>query len=178
MSAEFGGPSRNALIGVWHRLKAKLAAKGRSIPQAGHMPVRLKKPTPPPAPPKPRPPPSRPATMILIPGGAAVPTATTHPNDFKARAEQRAASPGIEQIERAMEQTPHLQESRRLTLTDLELRQCKWPTSGTGIDARFCGHDTGDVLAVYCTAHRRMAYTPANTRRTVSQKQPLLTSGR
>ena len=55
--------------------------------------------------------------------------------------------------------------SRRLTLTELTERTCKWPVGDPlKDDFHFCGCDANEA-SPYCNFHRRMAYQPVNERR-------------
>jgi GcrA cell cycle regulator len=155
--ADLLGRSRSAVLGRASRLKVKFGASNtRPVKSMKGIPKRAKPSVPviPPVDQKPKA--SRVVAGIVMPKSAAA-----HPNDFRARAEQRAASPGIAERESAMAVAP---QSRNLKLVDLELCMCKWPVEGTGTEARFCGVATGDVLTIYCTYHSRMAYQPAHSR--------------
>jgi GcrA cell cycle regulator len=55
--------------------------------------------------------------------------------------------------------------SRRLALTELTEKTCKWPIGDPlGEDFHFCGNDSGDS-GPYCTYHARLAFQPASDRR-------------
>jgi GcrA cell cycle regulator len=55
--------------------------------------------------------------------------------------------------------------SRRLALTELTERTCKWPVGDPlKEDFHFCGCDANEA-SPYCNFHRRMAYQPVNERR-------------
>lgn len=90
-----------------------------------------------------------------------------HHNDFKARAERRASSPGLSpalvagEPERAIgEPAPA---SRGLKLVELTASTCKWPHGDPlAEDFRFCGHDV--TQAPYCAYHNRLAYTAPTIR--------------
>ena len=90
-----------------------------------------------------------------------------HYNDFKARAEKRAASPGLspalvagDPIRDIGEQPPV---SRRLKLVELTSETCKWPHGDPlADDFGFCGHNVSG--ATYCAYHGRLAYTLPTTR--------------
>lgn len=172
------GTSRNAAIGSFHRLQKDRRAKELPVPEAARPPraavIKPKKEPRPAREVKPiRPAAPRPSKIMI--GGMTMAIAHTHPNDFKGRAEQRAASPGIERIERSMESCSLVPASKRLTCAELEFGLCKWP-SGSGLETSFCGHDTGDIMKVYCTYHAKIAFTPAAERRSRSRAQ--LTSNR
>lgn len=91
-----------------------------------------------------------------------------HYNDFKARAEQRAASPGLSpeliaglptsQIVDIPVPTP-----LRLRLVELTDRTCRFPHGDPqSADFGFCGNRTTRVP--YCAYHNRLAYTPPTIR--------------
>ena len=55
--------------------------------------------------------------------------------------------------------------SRKLALTDLTERTCKWPIGDPlAEDFHFCGNDSGES-GPYCTYHARLAFQPASERR-------------
>lgn len=91
-----------------------------------------------------------------------------HPYDFKARAEQRAASPGLSPALVAGEPIRAINDlaapvSRRLALTQLTERTCKWPNGDPQAeDFGFCGHAV--TSAPYCGYHARLAFLPPTTR--------------
>ncbi|CAM5765712.1 GcrA family cell cycle regulator [Mesorhizobium amorphae] len=155
----FQNCTRSAILGHIHRLKAR----GVKIALPGTRPERSKKFKVPAAPKPPAPAPAKhrrtPKLLETLPNGKG----TTHSLDFKARAEDRAASPGLTPAQIAGEpkrpiSTAVVPLSRRLRLEDLERNDCRWP-SGDPLkpDFGFCGHDTGGEHR-YCTFHRGIAY--------------------
>ena len=55
--------------------------------------------------------------------------------------------------------------SRRLELTELTERTCKWPIGDPlAEDFHFCGNDSGDS-GPYCAYHSRLAFQPVSERR-------------
>ncbi|TIN36817.1 MAG: hypothetical protein E5Y10_22060 [Mesorhizobium sp.] len=96
--------------------------------------------------------------------GANNPPAT----DFKARAEQRAASPGLpahlvsgEPRRPVCDLVPV---SRKLKLVELTERTCKWPNGDPQAeDFGFCGSEAGED-GPYCRYHARIAYQPPTIR--------------
>ncbi|TIU02382.1 MAG: GcrA cell cycle regulator [Mesorhizobium sp.] len=94
-----------------------------------------------------------------------------HYNDIKARAEQRAASPGLPAHLVAGEarkpiETPNgaLPTPRNLKLVELTDRTCKWPHGDPlGAEFGFCGNDAPET-GPYCRYHARLAYEPATIR--------------
>ena len=140
IAAQLGGVSRNAVIGKVHRLK--LSGRGRSTAA----PARQKKP-------------------------AAAKTARAAP------ARNMAASVGATalQVQFDAEPVAHRQLrvvedvvvpiSRRLDLTQLTERTCKWPNGDPlSEDFHFCGNEAGET-GPYCAYHARLAFQPASERR-------------
>ncbi|RVD44898.1 GcrA cell cycle regulator [Mesorhizobium sp. M4A.F.Ca.ET.020.02.1.1] len=89
-------------------------------------------------------------------------------SDFKARAEQRAASPGLPahlvagEAHRPIETS--IPVSRNLKLIELTERTCKWPHGDPLTEVfGFCGNDTAET-GPYCKYHGRLAHTPATVR--------------
>ena len=79
-----------------------------------------------------------------------------HPNDFKARAEDRASDPGITEPA-ALDLTAPA--SKRLQLVELTEKTCKWPQGDPqSPEFAFCGHSTD--AGPYCGYHSRIAYQP------------------
>ena len=153
IAAQLGGVSRNAVIGKVHRLNLPGRAKAGGTPSAAH--------------------PKRPAA------------ATPRPSAFQARpvaarAAVRPADTGIAKedadagFEIRSEQLPVpangnngvvVPMSRRLELTQLTERTCKWPIGDPlNDDFHFCGNESPDN-SPYCTYHQRLAYQPSAERR-------------
>jgi GcrA cell cycle regulator len=153
------GIGRNAVIGRAHRLK--LSFRGGNKSNVSPRPVRQGQKTSNPQNSKQ----SARAAESSSWRGAGNP----HYSDIKARAQQRAASPGL---------APHLvsgearQElgsaapaSLRLSLTDLTERTCKWPSGDPrAADFAFCGNTSGET-SPYCIYHQRLAYQPLQEKR-------------
>jgi GcrA cell cycle regulator len=60
--------------------------------------------------------------------------------------------------------------SRRLGLTELTERTCKWPVGDPLTDDfHFCGCESPDA-SPYCTYHQKMAYQPVNERRRAANR--------
>jgi GcrA cell cycle regulator len=144
IAAQLGAVSRNAVIGKVHRLK--LAGRGRTAAQ----PARAKKP----AAAKPAGTAARPvraATASSIGANALQPMFDAEP----ARAVYRSSSDVVVPI------------SRRLSLTQLTERTCKWPNGDPLTEEfSFCGNDAGEN-GPYCGFHAKLAYQPASERRRV-----------
>jgi GcrA cell cycle regulator len=143
IAAQLGGVSRNAVIGKVHRLK--LSGRGRATgaaprqKKAGHGASATKSV-------------SRPARTVTATIGA---TALQTQYDVEPIARQviRPAENVVVPI------------SRRLVLTELTERTCKWPNGDPlAEDFNFCGNDIGEN-GPYCTYHSRLAYQPAAERR-------------
>ena len=142
IAAQLGGVSRNAVIGKVHRLK--LAGRGRSTSQ----PARAKKP----AAPKPQSAP-RPARAVATSGANAL--QAQFDAEPVSRAVYRPAADVVVPI------------SRRLALTQLTERNCKWPNGDPLTEEfSFCGNEAGEH-GPYCSYHARLAYQPASERRRV-----------
>jgi len=85
-----------------------------------------------------------------------------HHNDVKARAEQRAASPGIEvKRENAFDPLPGIEP------VAFGSPGCRWPVDGLkGKGLLACG--AAKVGANYCNAHQRLAHEPPSVRQRAS----------
>lgn len=141
IAAQLGGVSRNAVIGKVHRLK--LSARGR----ATAAPARPKKAHSGAAKPA-----GRPARTITTSIGA-----TALQAQFESEPVARQLLRPVENIVVPM--------SRRLALTELTERTCKWPNGDPlAEDFSFCGNDAGES-GPYCSYHSRLAYQPASERR-------------
>ena len=147
IAAQLGGVSRNAVIGKVHRLNLPGRAKsGGSIAtnRAAKRPTAA-----------PRTPtyPTRVATRTVTrPVGA---TVVQEEVETEARQElvYRPASNVVLPI------------SRKLALTELTERTCKWPVGDPLTDDfHFCGCESPDN-SPYCTYHAKLAYQPVNERR-------------
>lgn len=144
IAAQIGGISRNAVIGKVHRLK--LSSRGRATPQ----PSRPKKAARPAAAPNRAP--SRPGTMRPTVVGAT------------------ALQP---QFDVAPDYVPEIVPNedvvvpiaRKLTLTELTERTCKWPIGDPlSENFHFCGNHSNES-GPYCAYHARLAFQPASERR-------------
>ncbi|MBN9235153.1 GcrA family cell cycle regulator [Terribium terrae] len=164
----FQNASRSAVIGRAHRLKLKFKSAAFSRPKH---PKEVRAPSSKPAESAPRKAPGR--KMRLVGGvpqvviGAGPKAASQY--DFKARAEQRAASVGLAahlvsgEAKRPVDDTS-APVSLRLQLVGLTERTCKWPHGDPmSPDFNFCGNDTF-FEGPYCPYHARLAFTPKSER--------------
>lgn len=142
IAAQLGGVSRNAVIGKVHRLK--LSSRGRATVS----PVKSAKPAP-------KAPGAKPAQRNVQPLRPAPSPGAAHPVGALAPA-VRIMPPA----EPLAAPTP-----RRLALTELSDRTCKWPLGDPlAEDFSFCGNECAET-GPYCKFHARMAFQPASERR-------------
>lgn len=148
IAAQLGGVSRNAVIGKVHRLSLPGRAKAGGTAAATR-------------------PKQRPATSA--------PRAPNFASRVATRTVTRPAGATVlkEEIEVDLvaEQDFHIQKdvvvpmSRRLELTQLTERTCKWPIGDPlKEEFHFCGNDSPEA-SPYCTFHARLAYQPSAERR-------------
>lgn len=150
IAAQLGGVSRNAVIGKVHRLNLPGRAKAGGT-QAAARPKR-------PAPATPRPSnfAARPVTTRAVARSAGN-TIPKEEIDFETQAEQLPVPANGNNVVVPM--------SRRLELTQLTERTCKWPIGDPlNDDFHFCGNESPDN-SPYCTYHQRLAYQPSAERR-------------
>jgi Uncharacterized protein conserved in bacteria len=148
IAAQLGGVSRNAVIGKVHRLNLPGRVKAGGTSSAARATKR-------PAAPQrsstfnPRPAPTR---TIARPAGA---TLLKEEIEFDGM-EETHFTPSIDVV---------VPISRRLALTELTERTCKWPI-GDPIkdDFHFCGCEAQDA-SPYCSYHAKLAYQPVSDRR-------------
>ncbi len=147
IAAQLGGVSRNAVIGKVHRLSLPGRAKA-----GGTAAARTKRPTSAPRAPNYA---SRVATRTVArPSGATMLKEEVDIDiDAAAEHETRPASNVIVPM------------SRRLELTELTERTCKWPIGDPlKEEFHFCGNDSPDN-SPYCSYHARLAYQPSAERK-------------
>lgn len=153
IATQLGGVSRNAVIGKVHRLCLPGRAKaGGPAATPARTPKR-------PAPSAPRPSNFAARPSAPAPRAASRPVAAAALNDDLAfeMAEDLAPMPVLNNTV--------LPASRRLSLTDLTERTCKWPVGDPMTDEfHFCGCDSQDN-SPYCKYHAKLAYQPVNERR-------------
>ena len=142
IAAQLGGVSRNAVIGKVHRLK--LSARGRASsaqPRAKKTASAngTKQAT-------------RPTRTVTATIGATA-LAAEFETEVVARQVLRPAEDVVIPI------------SRKLKLTELTERTCKWPNGDPlSEDFNFCGNEAGES-GPYCGYHSKLAYQPVSERR-------------
>ncbi|TIT39615.1 MAG: hypothetical protein E5W76_18870 [Mesorhizobium sp.] len=163
----FQNCSRSAAIGQIARFKLQLNS---GAPRKGMTGRRKAEVPPAPKAAKPGQPTSKMVQQTSSWRGANNPPAS----DFKARAEQRAASPGLPahlvagEARRPIETS--IPVSRNLKLVELTERTCKWPHGDPLTEVfGFCGNDTAET-GPYCKYHGRLAYIPATVRQRASHR--------
>jgi GcrA cell cycle regulator len=152
IAAQLGGVSRNAVIGKVHRLNLPGRAKAGGTQTAS----RPKRPAA--ATPRSSNFAARPAVTRTVarPVGSALPKEDLDA-DFEAQSEQLPVPANGNKVVVPM--------SRRLELTELTERTCKWPIGDPlNDDFHFCGNESPDN-SPYCTYHQRLAYQPSAERR-------------
>lgn len=158
IAAQLGGVSRNAVIGKVHRLCLPGRAKAGGTQAA--RPVK------------------RTTSAPRAPNYASQRTSSTNATatSTTTRTVTRTAGATMmkEEIEESVYQEMEIAPSRnnvvvpisrRLGLTDLTERTCKWPVGDPmKDDFHFCGNDSPDA-SPYCNYHQRLAYQPSGERR-------------
>ncbi len=151
IAAQLGGVSRNAVIGKVHRLCLPGRAKAGG---ATTTTARAKRP----APAAPRTQNTFASSRIATPRAA---TRTAGGAVMKEEIEIDA----MEELEQAPASNVVVPMSRRLGLTQLTDRTCKWPIGDPMKEEfHFCGNDSPDT-SPYCTFHAKLAYQPSAERR-------------
>lgn len=146
IAAQLGGVSRNAVIGKVHRLNLPGRAKAGGSSAATRTAKRITA-----APARPANYPARVATRTVVRTAGA--TALKEDVD------------GVPQLQYVPSTSVVVPISRKLTLTDLTERTCKWPVGDPlKDDFHFCGVDAADA-SPYCGYHAKLAYQPVAERR-------------
>jgi GcrA cell cycle regulator len=149
IATQLGGVSRNAVIGKVHRLNLPGRVKaGGTQATARTAPKRTT---------------SAPRAPNFAARTTTNPTLTT-PHTVGVAAVARE----VETVQPTEFRAPSnvvVPMSRKLSLTDLTERTCKWPMGDPlKDDFHFCGSDSADT-SPYCKYHARLAYQPVNERR-------------
>lgn len=152
IAAQLGGVSRNAVIGKVHRLNLPGRAKAGGTQTAAR--------------------PKRPAAATPRPAAFASRVATARavarPADSSVAKEELDALFDAQNEELPVAANGNavvVPMSRRLELTQLTERTCKWPIGDPlNEDFHFCGNESPDN-SPYCTYHQRLAYQPSAERR-------------
>ena len=146
IAAQLGGVSRNAVIGKVHRLNLPGRAKAGGSTGANRSAKR------PAAPARPTNYPARVATRPV----ARTVGATALKDDVEVALPELSYVPSNDVV---------VPISRKLALTDLTERTCKWPMGDPlKDDFHFCGVDASEA-SPYCGYHARLAYQPVADRR-------------
>lgn len=150
IAAQLGGVSRNAVIGKVHRLNLPGRAKAGGSTTTT---VRAKRPATPAAP--------RPQSFAARPVARPI----ARPANTNAAIQEDVAFEAVEEHENAPAGNVVIPMARRLALTQLTDRTCKWPIGDPMKDEfHFCGNDSPDT-SPYCTFHAKLAYQPSAERR-------------
>ena len=154
IAAQLGGVSRNAVIGKVHRLNLPGRAKAGGT-QTAARPKR-------PAPAAPR------AAATPFQARAVTARTVTRPTAITKEELDTDFAQEIEQLPvPANGNKTVVPMSRKLELTQLTERTCKWPIGDPlNDDFHFCGNESPDN-SPYCTYHQRLAYQPSAERRRV-----------
>lgn len=147
IAAQLGGVSRNAVIGKVHRLSLPGRAKAGGNTTAAARPKRA-------------------ASAPRAPNYAArsVTRTVTRTAGATALKEDVALDFTVDQ-EIVRDTNVVVPMSRRLELTELTERTCKWPIGDPLKDEfHFCGNESPEA-SPYCTYHARLAYQPSAERR-------------
>ena len=148
IAAQLGGVSRNAVIGKVHRLNLPGRAKAGSA-QVARSTKRVATQ-------------SRQATFATRTTTRTV-TRAVGATMLKEEVEVET----LESHEYAPASNVVVPIARRLALTELTERTCKWPIGDPlKDDFCFCGNDSPDT-SPYCNYHQRLAYQPSSERRRV-----------
>lgn len=149
IAAQLGGVSRNAVIGKVHRLNLPGRAKAGGNSSAAR-PAKRPAQT------------QRPASFQNRPAASTTTRTVTRAAGATMLKEEVEAYEEVE-VRRSLNVVVPI--SRRLALTELTERTCKWPIGDPmKDDFHFCGCEIADS-APYCTYHAKLAYQPVSERR-------------
>lgn len=148
IAAQLGGVSRNAVIGKVHRLSLPGRAKAGGGTSAASRPAK------------------RQTSAPRAPNYAARVSTRTVARPVGATVmKEEIEIETVHEAEFVPSKNVVIPISRRLALTELTERTCKWPVGDPlKEDFHFCGCDSGDA-SPYCSFHRKMAYQPVAERR-------------
>lgn len=152
IAAQLGGVSRNAVIGKVHRLSLPGRAKAGGSTTTARTPKRT-------------------TSAPRAPNYASrVTTRTVTRQQGATMLKDEIEIDAIEQVSFRPAANVVVPISRRLGLTELTERTCKWPVGDPlKDDFHFCGCESPDN-SPYCTYHQRMAYQPVNERRKAANR--------
>lgn len=149
IAAQLGGVTRNAVIGKVHRLN--LPGRAKSGGTAAARPKRQ---------------PAAPAARTASSFNAR-PAARQQPRSNGALALRADLTIDIDEQVETSTDSRVVPISRKLALTELSERTCKWPIGDPmHEDFHFCGNDSDDTTP-YCRYHARLAFQPSAERRRV-----------
>ncbi|MCM2472697.1 GcrA cell cycle regulator [Rhizobium sp. CG5] len=150
IAAQLGGVSRNAVIGKVHRLCLPGRAKAGGSTSASRVAAAKQRTT------------SAPRAPNFA---SRVTTRTVTRADGATMIKEEVEIDGHEEVEVVRPSNVVVPISKKLLLTDLTERTCKWPVGDPmKDDFHFCGCDSPDA-SPYCAYHAKMAYQPVGERR-------------
>lgn len=149
IAAQLGGVSRNAVIGKVHRLCLPGRAKAGGSTSASRVAAK-----------------QRPTSAPRAPNYASrVATHTVTRAAGATMIKEEIEVDGLEEVQIARPSNVVVPIAKKLLLTDLTERTCKWPVGDPmKDDFHFCGCDSPDA-SPYCAYHAKMAYQPVGERR-------------
>ncbi|APO66238.1 GcrA family cell cycle regulator [Rhizobium mongolense] len=147
IAAQLGGVSRNAVIGKVHRLSLPGRAKAGGATTTARAPKRN-------------------TSAVRAPNYASrMATRTVTRQQGATMLKEEVEIDLMEEMDYRPATNVVVPISRRLGLTELTERTCKWPVGDPlKDDFHFCGCDSPDS-SPYCSYHQRLAYQPVNERR-------------